>query len=435
MSVSRETLASLSYKLGTIGCTFFSVALLVHHMGPTSYGAWATLVSALVWIQLSDLGIGIVVRNRVAADRSDPALAQIVATAITLTGVIALVFIVAYAVAWRHVSVARDYPLESALLYVSAFLMLPTGVGTNILQGLGMTRVTFKAAFLQTVLWVAFVACLGQRPAMLPLAVGFSTLWAGVCLFQMRLALRETGLANAVFLARLVNVRPSRDVMTMMRIGAAFFILQMTSLVLFNLGTYLSYDYFSPAAAARYDILNKVYQIPLTLFNVVIVVAWSRITRDAQARDAHGLHRIQVGLLAVAVAGAAALFLVSGFVVRPFVSVYSHGQIEVSGKDVMAFSILVAIQLVAYVGAVFMNATERLRIQLLFALASAAAFVPVFLALRSAGFDVASVPLATGLVMLPGGLWFNVHVRRHIIRPLRSPAGPVDAPPAAALHS
>jgi O-antigen/teichoic acid export membrane protein len=422
MSASRETLISLFYKVAAIGVTFVGVSLLVRNLGSTAYGAWATLVSALVWIQLSDFGIGIVVRNRVAADRGNPELAQSIATAMTLTGAIGLALVIVFAATWRFISVARDFPLESALLYVSAFLMLPTSVGTNILQGLGLSRVTFQASLVQMALWLAFVAWLGPHPSITVLAVGFAVLWAGVCLYQLLRALRELDLANRSLLARLANVRPSRDVVAMMRIGGAFFVLQVTSLVLFNLGTYLSYTSFSPAAAAKYDILNKVYQIPLTLFNVVITVAWSRISQAASARDAAGLHRIQLGLVGVAVAGTAGLFLTSAFVVRPFVQLYSHAQIEVSMREVMAFSVQVAIQLLAYAGAVFMNAVERLRMQILFAVASALLFVPTFQVLKAAGLDVASVPLSTAFVMLPGALWFNLYVRRRIIRPFRLPA-------------
>jgi len=419
MSASRETLHSLFYKMAAIGTTFVSVSLLVRNMGPTAYGAWATLASALIWIQLSDFGIGSVIRNRVAAGHPDEELHQSIATAITLTGAIGLGLILVYAAAWRHVSVARDYPLESALMYLSAFLVLPTSVGMNILQGLGLSRVTFQASLCQVVLWLGFILWLGPRPSITVLAVGFSVLWACVCLYQLYRGLREMGLANTAFLRRLTHVRPSREVIALMRIGGAFFLLQVTSLVLFNLGTYLSYTSFSPAAAAKYDVLNKIYQIPLTLFNVVIVVAWARISREASARNAGRLQNIQIGLLAVALAGTLTLFLVSIFVVRPFVRLYSHGQIDVSQREVMAFSIQVTIQLVAYAGAVFMNAVERLRIQILFALASAVLFVPVFQMLRASGLDVASVPLSTALVMLPGALWFNFYVRSHIIHPLR----------------
>lgn len=418
MSASRETLLSLFYKIATIGATFVSVSFLVKNMGPTAYGAWATLASALIWIQLSDFGIGSVIRNRVAAARPDEELHQSIATAITLTAVIGAGLIVAYLAAWHHVSVARDFPLEAAVMYVSAFLVLPCTIGVNILQGLGLSRVTFQAALVQGVFWLALILWLGARPSITVLAVSFSLLWAAVSFYQLARALRAMGLANAAFVRRLATVRPSRDVVALMRTGGAFFVLQVTSLVLFNLGTYLTYSSFSPAAAAKYDILNKVYQIPLTLFNVVIVVAWSRISREASNRNARSLRNIQLGLLAVAVAGASGLLLVSILVVRPFVLAYSHGQIEVSLREVMAFTLQVVIQLVAYAGAVFMNAVERLRIQILFALASALAFVPVFQLLRTIGMDIAAVPLSTACVMLPSAIWFNFYVRRHIILPL-----------------
>jgi len=67
MIASRETILSLLYRIGTIGFSFASVSLLIRNLGPEHYGAWATLVSALVWIQMSDLGIGYVIKNRVAA--------------------------------------------------------------------------------------------------------------------------------------------------------------------------------------------------------------------------------------------------------------------------------------------------------------------------------------------------------------------------------
>ena len=434
MRMSHETLLSLSYKLGAIAITFVGVSLLVRNMGPAAYGAWATLASTLIWIQLSDFGIGLVVRNRVASGRMGDEIEQSVAAAMKLTTGIALVLIAVYAATWRTVSVARDFPVEAALMYVSAFLMLPASVGLNILQGLGLSRVTFKASLVQLSLWLVFVVTLGARPSITWLAAGFSALWIGLCLYQLWRALRELGLVNARFLRRLVQPGRSGELSNMLRVGGAFFLLQITSLVLFNLGTYLSYTSFSPAAAAKYDILNKIYQIPLTLFNVVITVAWSRITREAVERNAARLKTIQRTLLAVALGGAPALFLVSGLVVGPFVHLYSHGQIEVSLREVMAFSALVAIQLLAYAAAVFMNAVERLRIQIIFALASALLFVPVFQALRSAGLEVASVPLSTAIVMLPGALWFNVYVRHRIIHPLRTPVASVDASAGSVLR-
>lgn len=431
MSISRETLISLLFKMAAIGVTFVGVSVLVRNLGATAYGAWATLASTLMWIQLSDFGIGIVIRNRVANRRVDLPVADSVAAALTLTAVISLVLVAVYAVVWRHVSVARDYPLASALMYVSALLMLPASVGVNILQGLGLARVTFQASLVQLSLWLVFVIVLGMHPSIIWLAVGFAILWIGICLYQLHRALYELGLFTFGFVRRLVSAGALRELSAMLPIGCAFFLLQLTSLVLFNLGTYLSYTLFSADAAAKYDILNKIYQIPVTLFNVIITVAWSRITQEAGLGNYVGLERIQRGLLSVAAAGCVAVLCVSMLAVRPFIDFYSHGQISVSLTEVIAFSAQIAVQMFAYAAAVFMNAVQRLRMQLIFALASSALFVPVFQALRLAGFGVTAVPLSTALVLLPSAVWFNVYVHSRIIRPLRLTRVPVDGPAAA----
>ena len=164
-------------------------------------------------------------------------------------------------------------------------------------------------------------------------------------------------------------------------------------------------------------------------------MAWSHIAREAGKRNASRLQFLHRALLTVAALGALMLFLVPAFAVPPFVQIYSHGQIAVSLREVMAFSAQVAIQLLAYAAAVFLNAMERVRLQFVFSLGAALLFVPMFHVLRAMGLDVASVPLSTAIVLLPAAIWFNVHVRRHVIRSLQGPfpeagssAGIVPAP-------
>jgi O-antigen/teichoic acid export membrane protein len=205
-----------------------------------------------------------------------------------------------------------------------------------------------------------------------------------------------------------------------LRVGGAFFLLQMTSLVLFNLGTYLTYSYYSASAAARYDVLNKVFQIPMTLFNVVISVVWGVIANRLAQRDRMIVGQIQRQLLAASVGGGFLVMLLAYWVVQPFVHFYTHGRIEVIQVEVSAFAAQTMVQMVAYAGAVFMNAAERLRVQIAFAVASMLAFLPLFHLLHGRGFGIEAVPLATLLVLLPGAFYFHYYVRHHIIAPLAS---------------
>lgn len=415
MIASRETILSLLYRIGTIGFSFASVSLLIRNLGPEHYGAWATLVSALVWIQMSDLGIGYVIKNRVAARGDLEVLCDQIAVAVRLAFLIGLALIVLYVLGGSRLSVVRDFPLEASVLYICAFLCLPAMIGVNILQGLNRSTISFQASMLQSLAWLLLVLALGRDASLHTLAVAFAVLWLLNGSYTFLRGYRALGLSHQGFGARLFSRRPLADALPLLRIGGAFFILQMTALVLFNLGTYLAYTYFSAGAAARYDILNKVYQIPMTLFNVLIAVAWSTIATLISQRQVANVKRLQIQLFAASVGGGVLLLAISMMVVAPFVRLYSHGQLEVQPAEVFWFAAQVAVQMVAYAGAVFLNAAERLRIQILFAIASTALFLPLFFLLQRHAAGIAAIPLATLLVVLPGALYFNYYARRHII--------------------
>lgn len=422
MIASRETFLSLLYRAGTIGFSFGSVSYLIKSLGPERYGAWATLVSAMAWIQMSDLGIGYVIKNRVAARDDLRTLCEQIAGAVRLSLLIGLAMILLYFAAGPMLSVVRDFPMESAVLYVSAFFGLPAMIGVNILQGLGQSTVAFQASLIQSVAWLALVLILGHNGgASLPsLAVGFALLWLLSGAYTFFRGYRELGLSHADFGSYLLARNTHARVMPLLRIGGTFFLLQMSGLVLFNLGTYLAYTYFSATAAAKYDILNKVYQIPMTLFNVIIAVAWSAIATMTSQNNVSQVRKIQTQLLVASVAGGTFLLGISAIAVPPFVHAYSHGQLTVGTPEVMWFAMQVLVQMVAYSGAVFMNATERLRIQVVFAAFSTLLFLPLFFILQAQGVELASIPLATMLVVLPGAIYFNYYARRHIIASIAS---------------
>lgn len=418
MIASNETLLSLAYRIGAIGFSFISVSLLVKTLGPDQYGVWATLVSALVWIQMSDFGIGYVLKNRVAAREDELALCEQIAATVYLSTLIGLGMLAIYAVAGTHISIVRDYPVEAGFLYVVAFLALPAMVGVNILQGMGLASVSYRAAMVQALIWLVMILLMGDTASIRPLAVSFAALWILNGTYTFWRSYRALDLGRLGFTHRLLTIQPATRLWPILQVGGGFFLLQITSLVLFNLGTYLVYNYFSAAAAARYDILNKVFQIPMTLFNVVIAVVWATIARHLAQRDHKTVGRIQRQLLIASVGGGVLLMLVTYWIVPSFVRLYTHGRIEVSYVEVGAFAAQIAMQMVAYVGAVFMNAAERLRIQIAFAVAGTLVFLPLFHLLQGRGYGIEAVPLATLLVLLPSALYFNYYVRHHIIAPL-----------------
>lgn len=415
MIASRETILSLLYRVGTISFSFASVACLISNLGPEHYGVWATLVSALVWIQMSDLGIGYVIKNRVAGRDDLAVLCDQIAVAVRLAFLFGLALIALYVLGGSHLSIVRDFPMEAGVLYITAFLCLPAMIGVNILQGLNLSSVSYQASMLQSLAWLVLVLTLGRDASLWILALAFASLWLLNSTYTFLRAYRALNLGRLGFGSRLLNRRPFSEALPLLRIGGAFFLLQMTSLVLFNMGTYLAYTYFSASAAARYDILNKIFQVPMTLFNVLIAIAWSSIATLISQNNIVSVSRLHTQLIAASLSGGVLLLVISMVTVRPFVSLYTHGHIETAPVEVFWFAALVATQMVAYAGGVLMNAAERLRTQIIFAITSTVLFLPVFFLLRNHVAGIAAIPLATLLVVLPSALYFNYYGRRNII--------------------
>lgn len=425
MIASRETILSLLYRIGTIGFSFAGVSFLISNLGAEQYGAWATLVSTLVWIQMSDLGIGYVIKNRVAAREDLAVLCDQIAVAVQLAFLIGLALIVLYVLGGMRLSVVRDFPLEAGVIYITAFLCLPAMIGVNILQGLNLSTVSFQASMLQSLAWLVLVLSLGRDVSLRTLAFAFAALWLLNSTYTFFRGYRALGLGRLSFGIRLLKRRPLSDALPLLRIGGAFFLLQISSLVLFNLGTYLAYSYFSASAAARYDILNKIYQIPMTLFNVLIAIAWSSIATFISRGQVASLSQLHTRLVGVSLGGGVLLLASSMVIVGPFVRLYSHEQLEAEQVEIFWFAAQIVTQMVAYAGAVFMNAAERLRTQMLFAIASTVLFLPIFFCLTNYLGGIAAIPLATLLVMLPSALYFNFYVRRHIIGTLAPMSGKI----------
>jgi len=281
-----------------------------------------------------------------------------------------------------------------------------------------LAAVVFRVAIFQAIAWLSLILILGSNASLHILAIGFSVLCLLSNLFTLSRGFKTLNLYRHEFMRELFTLHGFKKIKPLLKVGGGFFFLQLTSLVLFNLGTYLAYSVFSATVAAKYDILNKFYQIPMTLFNVVIVVAWSVIARFIAERSSEKLYAIQLQLLLVSLIGGVCLLIVSWLIVPSFVRIYTHGEVEVSYIEALWFGGQTAVQMVAYTGAVFMNAAERLRIQIVFAIIAALIFLPIFYIIESYGFQLSSIPITTLLVVLPAAFYFNCYVRKFIISPL-----------------
>lgn len=399
-------------KLITLGVSLLSVPLLLQLVGTHTYGTWATLTSLIAFISLLDLGVGNSMRNSVAS--MTPASEGSVRLEFlgffqVLCGV-AVLATLSFAFLLPAAELDQESQTAACILYTPLLLMLPLLLGNNVLQG---ARATGLQAVLQAAgswLFFSFIGVLfwvDHQPALEALALAWISCYVIALLIIFFLALRTLQLPARSLLHLSINSLPKGR----LKVGVEFLILQLSSMVLYSLGNTLIYNQLGPAEVTRFDVLNKVFQVALSFYTILIGVMWSEIAKHRAAGDANALARTLRML-----GGGAILFSITCLVVAlaaPFIiDHWTLHSVQVTTTEALSVAGLAAIQSLAYVGAVFMNAFEKIRAQILLAFISIALMIPLSNTFMDKGLGIIAVPLAATLLTLLPMIVCNFYAAR-----------------------
>ena len=409
---------AMAAKLATMAVSVLSVPLLLQLLGTQSYGTWATLTSLITFISLLDLGAGNSIRNSVAsiAPASEEAVRlEFVGFFQILCGV-ALIAVLALYVLLPQSDLTLENRVAAWRLYAPMLLLLPLLLGANVLQGAqasGLQAILQAAGGWGFLAFIALLAWLAQPPAIVDLALAWSICYTFALLATFALALRilrlpPRGLAHW----SIATLRKGR-----LRVGIEFFVLQLASLVLYSLGNVLIFRHLGSAEVARYDVLNKIFQVGMSLYTIVIGVMWSEIAKFRASGDAAALARTLRRLAAVAVMFSLGC-LIAAFAAPLIVEQWTRHRIQVTYTEALAVAGLASIQSLAYVGAVFMNAFEKISVQIALGAISILLMIPLSSAFMAAGVGIASVPLAAMLLTLLPMVVCNLYAVR-LVRSVR----------------
>lgn len=390
----------MTAKLASMAVSLVSVPLLLQLLGTHTYGTWATLTSLIAFIGLLDLGVGNSIRNSVAgmqAGSEELVRAEFIAF-FQMLFILALMMLAVFAFALPRLDLVPDSESAATMLYVPLLLVLPLMLGANVLQG---ARVTGLQAWLQaTGGWlffgyVAVLAWLGHTPTLFELALVWSAFYVTTLLLSFVFAVRVLEIApGRLFHWSLAALPKNR-----LKVSLEFLILQLSALVLYSLGNTLVFRHLGANEVARYDVLNKVFQVGFSLYAIVIGVMWSEIAKHRAAGDRQALSQALRRL-----SGIAMLFSVGcatvAFAAPWIVDQWTRHRVHVTTFEALSLAGLAAVQSMAYVGAVFMNAFERIRLQIGLAIVSIGLMIPTTSMLVKAGLGIASVPLAATLLTL-----------------------------------
>jgi O-antigen/teichoic acid export membrane protein len=415
--VLSSILGSTFFKIVSGLVSFISVPLLIKTLGIDDYAVWVTITALVAWLNLFDFGSGYSLKNKITEAYATDNLADlssIVAGTIQFYALMTCLIAIVFAGSFLFVDVFKKQIVLTLIIYLPIILSFPFTLGHFITQGLKKFNFFNLILLSQSVIWLLVIYLFKLNffeVSIYKLAICYSMLFA-----VANLILLLKGLRGIKFDWSTINdFAHLRNSTESLRVGGKFFLLQVSSLFLYSLGNIMTYSNLKLINVAQYDTVNKIFLLGMTLFNVVISVFWAEISHAKVLADKNKLFKIYKQLLFCALAFSIGAIIVA-FFAPMLIGLWTNNHIVIANRAaVYPFALLVIVQAFAYCGAVFLNAFEQLRGQIILSVIASLLIIPLSKLFFSFSIGISSVPLASAILTFPTLLYVLYKAKSCII--------------------
>lgn len=410
--LQKNILASFFIKIWSAIIVLLMVPATLHCLGEYKNGIWLTISSMLLWIDNMDIGLGNGLRNKVAEymahnehERTRSLVSSTLAMLICIIIPVLLILLLLIFIGDPYqvfnatpskVSHLGQVLIVTVTLVCTSFIFKLIG---NFYMGLQLPAVS------------NLLIALGQTIAL----VGtYIVLWSGSHSL-MHIALVNTAAPLLVYLLafpytflykyphlcpsfRLINFQEAKAVINM---GVQFFIMQISSVILFMTSNLLISNLFSPEMVTPYQITYRYFSILLVIFTVICMPFWNATT-DAYQRNDMKWIRNATRKLRVFTIGFLICLVVMILLSDTVYAIWIDRQtiIDIKMNIAMAVYIFIIINSMRY--SYVINGIGKLRLQLIFTTAAAILFVPLAYLITQWTHDIIWFMAVMCLINIPG---------------------------------
>ena len=410
--LQKNILASFLIKGWSAVIVLLLVPVTLHCLGDYKNGIWLTISSLLLWIDNMDIGLGNGLRNKIAeymAHNEVQRARQLVSSTFALLSCIIIPVILVlvvliltcntYQVFNASPSIVNDLDM---VLIVTIMLVCTTFVFKligNFYMGMQLPAVS------------NLLIAIGQTLALIGTYIVY---WSGSHSL-MYIAIVNTAAPLVVyliafpytFLYKYPHLRPScqlidfKEAKAVVNTGIQFFIMQISSVILFMTSNILISNLFTPALVTPYQITYRYFSILLVAFTVICMPFWNATTDAYERGDIQWIRNAtrKLRMMIIGIIVCMAMMVV----LSPWVYSIWIGDsitIDIRMSIVMATYIFILIYSMRY--SYFINGIGKLRLQLIFTTTAAIFFIPLAYLTTIWTHDIIWFMVVMCLINIPG---------------------------------
>ncbi len=286
--LNKNIILSFSIKAFNILCVIFIVRRSLDLLGVQNYGIWTAIASISTWVSLLDVGIGNGLRvelRRCFINEQWQEARTLLNTAYIFIGVLSMTIIVLFTILWFNVDWVTFFNIKNYTVQNINILVLVTVIGlvlqlvfsliqpvlnANLQSGLENIFLTISNAFIlcylmlsseQTINLVQYAVLSAFLPVFA--YIGFSLFYFLKYLPQLMPNLKETDF---------------KAIKPIFLVSGKFFFMQISSVLMYEMTTFLLIRYFTPNEVAEYNIAFRYFNLVYIIFVTLLSPLWSLST-------------------------------------------------------------------------------------------------------------------------------------------------------------
>lgn len=296
--IKKNIIQSFGFKIGSILLSLLIVPMTINYVSPEQYGIWLTVSSIVAWIGYFDLGLGHGLRNRYAESKANGnyKLTRIyVSTAYAVIGLIFLGIGIIFFIANSYIDWSKLLNINSVnvellkklmLILVSFFcLTMFFKVINSVILGDQKTALASSISVTEQLLSLVIIFFLSKTtdPSLINLALvtagipGIVLLCFSIYLFSSKGFLK--------FCKPSYKYVDFRQTGKLMGIGAKFFIIQFSLLIIFQVVNVIISRNCGQLAVSQFQLSYKYFSMLYMVSVIILTPYWSAFTEAYTKKD------------------------------------------------------------------------------------------------------------------------------------------------------
>lgn len=283
-----NTIFNYIYKIFSMLITYITIPLTLTYLDNERYGVWQTILTVISWAALSNFGIGNGLRNKVTeslAEQKYNKLKSYITSAYLYLTIIASIILIIMVILVCNINtdiLFKSNTLENNEITISFIIVIISfcinfilGISSSIAFGIHKSSSVNLFQIITNMITLIGLIILPKLAN--PSLINISLLYF--------LSNTISNILFTIYVFRDKKLRPNikynnkeygRELTSL---GLEFFILQISSIVLFSTDNFIISTFIGVNEVTNYSLVSKLFQTVSTFFSILLVQLWSEVAR------------------------------------------------------------------------------------------------------------------------------------------------------------